>query len=292
MAKLVESEQRYYSVTSAAGMIREMIEGKTVEVVRTVVTEETKQYNDTSRLTTTVNNSIKNVSDTTSFSVKEKNSAGGTVIKSYGDIVTKYKNGTIDTTQLKKNGTQVTDESSNELIWKSFVTYAAQKLVPTSEVKSENPDNTKKYPPGKLEKDETNKIVIKIMDRTTNNVLDAVVLDETISSTNKSLTFVIGNAKKSESVTDNYEPDIINPYRMTLTFKCDSKTTEGTSTSEGDRIEISDNVYQYQLTTTTTTKTTMNWNLTSIKTGGNLTTVPAASTEAEYVEDPANSNGT
>lgn len=231
MSGMADSDQRYYSVTSAAGLLKDLMNNKTVSVKRTVVKKQKKKYNGG---TVSPDGTPVNVSD-------------GTVVSMGADTVTinsTYNGNDIDTT---------VDPTGGAMLKNSFPVYAAFKLIQTSKVDSANAS----YTPGAI----TDPIEGKTFSITGSGELSAAVTAEEIIRPDGTIIFDVYNGDKGAAE---------DKYCLRLIFEADRDETTDSRSADGPRENVSGTggslKYDFSTTTTTITTTTITWRLASITT--------------------------
>ena len=253
MAKIAEMDQKYYSVMSAADLIREMIEKDSVTVER--ITKEKAFYIYDSKkieLKKDITKSSVPIEDATYFFVGKTPS---------GWIESEYDESNIIHTKTDNIG-------SFSDINKSFLTYTALRLVNTSKVDASNesvfPETTvKDIPLGKIEKDFS--IVVKDYASQEMDFLSVGIKETTFAD--GSLVFEISNKIKENDKNKEH-------YLVVLTFGLDKKETTDNMIDEDVRDDITDQIVEggevkkYSFSTTEISKTVTNlrWSLNSFET--------------------------
>ena len=246
ISKMAETDQRYYAVTSAAELLKDMIEdGDPVVVERKEVSEAVNTCND---------------GIVTRGTAVPK--ADTTVIKLNGTTV-----GTIESelgTAGSPTSTIGTDVANNK-INQSFATDAALKTVVTSLVTTAT-DNYYASATSSVTRDLT--LTVGSEDDL------AVIVTESIApegdGSPRRMTFTIRNADKNESGEYVAAAD---PYTLKLIFEAEGVETEGSRSVDGGRYgywESEDGTsysYNFDTTITKTTTTKLTWHLISIQTG-------------------------
>ena len=259
MSRMAETDQRYYSVTSAAELIEDMFRDKTVTVVREEVSETEHTYSASSGTVTTGPEVPK--TDTTTIKTDGTEEAR---------LTTTYKpDGTIEKTEPEDiNASILTDAA-----FRSAATLkdAASRPAATSEVK---PGTDPYYDPGAgwLKRTMTMKIgnIESCVVMITEEVISIVQNEKQEIVEPGTIRVTVCNAEKNDDTGEYEEAD--DKYQLTLTFVADTKIMPSISMPPSSRSVdgapynfAEDGSYSYKTTTTKTRETTMKWRLVSIE---------------------------
>ena len=233
MSQIAESDQRYYSVNSAAEVLKGLIDNKTVKVERAIVTREETYYqqNETTGAFEEDDDrhSTQTVSDTTTFSVDGA---------SY-EIKSAYT--------TTEGVTSISSTDVNTKIKESFLTDAALKTVETSAVTT---GYQNEY--GNISGTVTRDFVLSGTEDISK--LDDICIHEEID-TDGTLTFNVYNNSPNKR------------YKLELVFKPDRSVNTGSKSDPPERTIVSNSPITYKDTVqkTDTTTTTLTWHLSSMK---------------------------
>lgn len=245
MARMAQTDQKYYSVTSAAELLKDIFKDKTVTVERVVTEEADKHYSggavtiqSTARTSDMTRILLDNVELDTITSTGLNESAGS----------------------YTANATRITTPGVNQGINSSFAAEAAFKMVETSPVTVEYMS----LYPSQIAGNSSRNVIMKAMD----SEPLAVLVTETINPQENGITdfgvvtFILRNAVKKEGESGYTEaPD---KYQVKLTFAADISKNESVKATDQRPYEISDSgteEYKFKTVTDTTTTTTLKWKL-------------------------------
>lgn len=243
MSQMADTEQRYYSVTSAAQLLKKMIENDTVTVIKTKESETEKTQNNDGTIT---DGTISVKSDKTEFDLNGQ---------SYGVIETAYSGGSMNSTTYtpgtNTGGTffQIKD---------SLQTYAAFKFMFNSNIKSAPSGfNNADFTP--IDGTTGFNISLNLKEKTGVPNSIAVNITESIKEDGM-LEFIVDGNTNAAPASRRLS------YKLKLVFEADKNEIKGERSEDGPLYDVSDGgkSFKYVSTTTETETTTIKWNLVSM----------------------------